>query len=160
MIEINLITVGKLKEKYLKDACAEYQKRLGAYCKINITELGEYKISDKPSDKEIEIGLDAEGKQILSLINPRSYTFSMCIEGRELSSTELSDKIKDISLDGISVINFIIGSSFGLCEQVKRKSDFKLSMSKMTLPHHLARVMLLEQIYRAFSIINNKKYHK
>ena len=160
MIEINLIAVGKLKEKYLKDACAEYQKRLGAYCKINIIELGEYKISDKPSDREIENGLQSEGKQILSVINPRSYTFSMCIEGRQLSSKELSDKINDISLDGISVINFIIGSSFGLCEEVKANSDFKLSMSKMTFPHQLARVMLLEQIYRAFSIINGSKYHK
>lgn len=160
MIEINLIVIGKLKEKYLKDACAEYQKRLGAYCKINITELSEYKISDKPSSKEIENGLAFEGKQILSFINPRSCTFSMCIEGRQLSSKELSDKISDISLDGISIINFIIGSSFGLSEEVKVKSDFKLSMSKMTFPHQLARVMLLEQIYRAFSIINNTKYHK
>lgn len=160
MIEVNLIVIGKLKEKYLKEACAEYQKRLGAYCKINIIELNEYKISDKPSHKAIENGLQAEGKQILSLISPRSYTFSMCIEGRQLSSQEFSDKISEISLDGISVINFIIGSSFGLCDEVKGKSDFKLSMSKMTFPHQLARVMLLEQIYRAFSIINNTKYHK
>lgn len=160
MIEINLIAIGKLKENYLREACAEYLKRLGAYCKINIIELNEYRISDKPSEKEIQNGLQAEGKQILSLIKPRSYTFSMCIEGRELASKELADKINEISLDGISVINFVIGSSFGLCDEVKRQSDFKLSMSKMTFPHQLARVMLLEQIYRAFSIIRGSKYHK
>ncbi|MCD8327738.1 MAG: 23S rRNA (pseudouridine(1915)-N(3))-methyltransferase RlmH [Ruminococcus sp.] len=160
MIEINLFAVGKLKENYLREASAEYQKRLGGFCKISIIEVNEYKISDRPSDKEIAAGLGIEGKQILSLLSPRSYTFSMCIEGKELSSTELSKKLNDISLGGISTVNFIIGSSFGLCDEVKNRSDFKLSMSKMTFPHQLARVMLLEQLYRALGILNNSKYHK
>ncbi len=160
MIEINLIAVGKLKENYLCEASAEYQKRLGGLCKIKVVEVPEYKFSDRPRDKEIAAGLNAEGKQILSLLSPRSYTFSMCIEGKELSSTELSKKLDDISLGGISTVNFIIGSSFGLCDEVKNRSDFKLSMSKMTFPHQLARVMLLEQLYRALGISNNSKYHK
>ncbi len=160
MTEVNIIAVGKIKEQYLKDACAEYRKRLGAFCRINICEVSEYRIPDKPAGKEITLALENEGKQLLSLIKPRSYTFSLCIEGNQMNSENLALKLSEAALNGIPAINFIIGSSHGLSEGVKEQSDYKLSMSQMTFPHQLARVMLLEQIYRAYSIINNKKYHK
>lgn len=160
MTEVNVITVGSIKESYLRDACKEYIKRLGAFCKINVIELDEARLSSKPSDKEIAAALEKEGKNILSHIAPRSRTFALCIEGKQLSSVGLSDRINDLSVSGVSCVNFIIGSSFGLSDEVKQKADFKLSMSEMTFPHQLARVMLLEQIYRAFSILNNSKYHK
>lgn len=160
MTQVNIICVGKLKEKYLKDACAEYEKRLGAFCKINVVEVSEFRVCDDPTNNEIKLALENEGNRILSFIKPRSYTFSMCIEGKDMTSLSLAEKLKELSLNGISVINFVIGSSYGLSQTVKEKSDHKLSMSKMTFPHQLARVMLLEQIYRAYTIINNKKYHK
>lgn len=160
MLTINIITVGKLKEQYLRMAIDEYSKRLTAFCKFNIIEFTEQRLSDNPSQKEIESALASEGKQIQSYITKASYTFAMCIEGKQLSSEKLAEKFNDISLSGKSTINFIIGSSFGICDEIKKQSDFRLSMSEMTFPHQLARVMLSEQIYRAFSILNNSKYHK
>lgn len=160
MTQINIITVGKLKEQYLKDACSEYVKRLGTFCRINVSEIAESRVSLDPSQNEIKLALENEGTQILSLIKPKSYTFSLCIEGSQMASENLADKLCEITLRGTSVINFIIGSSHGLAKSVKDKSDYRLSMSEMTFPHQLARVMLIEQIYRAYTIINNKKYHK
>ncbi len=160
MINVNLIVLGKLKEKYMKEFANEYEKRLSAYCRITITELEPVKLSDNPSQTEIDNALSKETQMILTKIPKNSYVFAMCIEGKQLSSEELSAKIEDIALCGKSSITFIIGSSFGLSDEIKKMSDFKFSMSKMTFPHKLARIMLTEQIYRAFSISNNAKYHK
>ena len=160
MMNVQLIVLGKLKEKYMKDFANEYEKRLSSYCKLTVTELEPVKLSDNPSKTEIDNALNKETQMILSKLPKNSYVFSMCIEGKQMSSEELSAKLDDIALSGKSSIVFIIGSSFGLSDEIKRMSDFKFSMSKMTFPHKLARIMLTEQIYRAFSISNNGKYHK
>lgn len=160
MINVNLIVLGKLKEKYMKEFANEYEKRLSSYCKLTVTELEPVKLSDNPSQTEIDNALTKETQMILSKIPKNSYVFAMCIEGKQMSSEELSAKLQDIALCGKSNITFIIGSSFGLSDEVKKMSDFKFSMSKMTFPHKLARIILTEQIYRAFSISNNAKYHK
>ena len=157
MLNIKIITVGRLKEKYLRDACSEYLKRLKRFGNVQVIELDEYRLSDNPSDREIEKALEIEGNNIKEA---KGYLIAMCIEGKQLSSVKLAEKISQISVDGQSNISFIIGSSFGIAENVKKSADFKLSMSDMTFPHQLARVMLLEQIYRAFQINNNGKYHK
>ena len=159
MQTVKIIAVGKLKEKYLRDAADEYIKRLGAYCKPEIIELKEAFIPENPSEKEIIAALSDEGKAILKAIDGRPFT-ALCIEGRELSSGELSERLEKSAAGGLSEQIFVIGSSHGLSDEVKSKADFKLSMSKMTFPHQLARVMLLEQIYRAFSIAKGGKYHK
>ena len=156
---INIIALGKLKEKYLTDAVSEYTKRLSAFCKAQINELTPVNLPENPSDAEIENALLKEASLIKSKMQ-NGYTIAMCIEGKQISSEELATKISDIGVMGKSAINIIIGSSFGLHDSIKRESDFKLSFSKMTFPHQLARVMLLEQIYRAYTINNNKRYHK
>lgn len=160
MMNVQLIVLGKLKEKYMKDFAAEYEKRLSAYCKMTVTELEPVKLSDNPSQSEIENALAKETKMIKDKIPKNSYVFSMCIEGKQMSSEELSQKLEDIALSGKNSVVFIIGSSFGLSNEIKQMSDFKFSMSKMTFPHKLARIMLTEQLYRGFSISNNGKYHK
>lgn len=160
MMNVQLIVLGKLKEKYMKDFAAEYEKRLSAYCKMTVTELEPVKLSDNPSESEIDNALIKETKMIKDKIPKNSYVFSMCIEGKQMSSEELSQKLEDIALSGKNNVVFIIGSSFGLSDEIKQMSDFKFSMSKMTFPHKLARIMLTEQIYRGFSISNNGKYHK
>ncbi len=160
MLKVNLICIGKLKEDYLRDACKEYSKRLSAFCNLNIVELNEYKLSDNPSDSMINKALEQEGKGILSKLSDRSATVSMCIEGKQINSVELSKFIDDVCSGGTGELNFIIGGSFGLSDEVKSKSDLRLSMSKMTFPHQLARVMLLEQLYRSFMISKGGKYHK
>lgn len=160
MMNIHLIVLGKLKEKYMKDFSAEYEKRLSGYCKLTVTELEPVKLSDNPSEQEIKNALDKETQMIKGKIPKNSFVFSMCIEGRQMSSGELSKKLEDIGLSGKNNITFIIGSSFGLSDEIKQLSDFKFSMSKMTFPHKLARIMLTEQVHRALSITNNGKYHK
>ena len=161
MIKINLITVGKLKEKYWRDACAEYAKRLSAFCDLQIVELAESRLSDSPSQKEITIALENEAKAMSQYLERKqALNIAMCIEGRQFASATLADKLNDYFVSGYSTINFIIGSSFGISEQVKKQCQLKLSMSEMTFPHQLARVMLLEQIYRCFQIQNHTKYHK
>lgn len=160
MITVNIICVGNLKEKYLKDAVGEYQKRLKAFCKFEIIELPEQKLPDNPSEKEIITALSKEAEKIVSKIPKGSAVIPMAIEGNQLSSEKLAGKLNELSLTGFSSVSFIIGSSFGLANEVKQKATFLLSMSPMTFPHQLARVMLCEQIYRAFSINNNTKYHK
>lgn len=161
MLNVNLITVGKLKESYLREACAEYQKRLQAFCKLNIVELNESRLPDSPSEKEIKTALSNEGKAMMSLLSGNScYNITMCIEGKQLSSVKFAEKLEKISVDGKSTVNIVIGSSFGIADEIKAMSDFKLSMSEMTFPHQLARVMLLEQLYRTFQINSGGKYHK
>ena len=149
-MNVTLICVGNLKEKYFKDACAEYTKRLGAFCKFNIVEVNEEKLPDKPSQSDIDNTIKKKGAMI----------FAMCIEGTLISSEQLADKIQTAGLDGKSELVFIIGGSWGLSDEVKRISNARISMSRMTFPHQLARVLLCEQIYRAFQINSNGKYHK
>ncbi len=160
MLNIHLIVIGKLKEKYLTNGCEEYIKRLSSYCKLTIYQLDEYKIADNPSEAQIDQCLQEEGKKIIAKIPKSAVVIPMCIEGKQLSSTELADKFVSYSNNGKSHIAFIIGGSHGLSPEVKNLADYKLSMSKMTFPHQLARLMLLEQIYRGLSIIGGSKYHK
>ncbi len=157
-MKINLIVIGKLKEDYLRSACAEYIKRLGRFCTFELHELDECRLSDNPSEKEIASALKKEAEQIKKYA--KGFIVPMCIEGKQLSSVELSEKISDAGVSGQSTVTFIIGSSFGLDDEIKTMGSLKLSMSKMTFPHRLARVMLLEQIYRAFQIAGGGKYHK
>jgi 23S rRNA (pseudouridine1915-N3)-methyltransferase len=160
MLSVTLLTVGKLKEKYLTDACAEYAKRLSAFCKLNILELPEYRLPDNPSDAEIARCLEKEGESILAKIPKDAYVFPMCIEGKMLTSPQLAEKLAAVPVAGKSHIVFVIGGSCGLSDAVKARGDFRLSMSPMTFPHQLARVMLLEQVYRGFMIQAGNKYHK
>ena len=160
MLNITIIAIGKLKEQYLRDASAEYQKRLSTLCKLNIVELNPEKLSDNPSAKEIENALNNEAKKIIEKIPKGAKVYSMCIEGKQRTSEELSAEIDSLAVEGVSNIVFIIGGSFGLSDEVKKLSAFRLSMSKMTFPHQIARIMLLEQIYRAMQISLGTKYHK
>ena len=157
-MNINLIVMGKLKEDYLRSACAEYIKRLGRYCSFELHELDECRLSDDPSDKEIAAALKKEAEQIKKYA--KGMIVPMCIEGKQLTSPELSQKMTEAGVSGQSTVTFIIGSSFGLDDGIKSMGALKLSMSKMTFPHQLARVMLLEQIYRSFQISSGGKYHK
>lgn len=157
---IQIISLGKLKEKYLTDAMKEYEKRICAFAKFSVTELEPERLPENPSDGEINTALDNEAAKILSKIPQNALIIAMCIEGKQLSSEGLAKKINEAALGGKSNICFIIGSSHGLSEKVKASAQLRLSMSEMTFPHQLARVMLSEQIYRAFTIINNRKYHK
>ncbi len=160
MQNVTLICIGKLKEQYLRDAVAEYVKRLSTLCKLSIIELPAEKLSDNPSQKEIENALENEGKKILEKIPKGAYVYTMCIEGKQKTSEELSREMEDLAVRGFGNVAFIIGGSFGLSEKVKEASNYRLSMSKMTFPHQVARVMLLEQIYRAAQISAGTKYHK
>lgn len=157
-MNINLIVIGKLKEDYLRSACAEYVKRLSRFCTFELHELDECRLSENPSEKEIAAALGKEAEQIKRFA--KGMIIPMCIEGKQLSSTDFSDKIASAGVNGFSTVTFIIGSSFGLAPEIKAMGQFRLSMSKMTFPHQLARVMLLEQIYRAFQISGGGKYHK
>lgn len=158
-MNITVIGVGKIKEKYFTAAIDEYAKRLSRFVKLNIIEIPDEKIPDNASDKEMEQIKQKEGAKILEKIPANSFAVTLCIEGKELSSTELAKKIADISMTSSS-ITFIIGGSLGLCDEVKAKSALRLSFGRMTLPHQLMRVVLLEQVYRAFKINNNESYHK
>jgi len=159
MIKVNLITLGKLKEKYLVAACEEYKKRLKGYCNLEIIEIEPVRLPDKPSQGEIEKALLKEAEIINSKIPQGSGVFAMCIEGKQLSSEQLAEKIQSSSNMGQS-LTFIIGSSHGLSEEIKKRADVRLSVSAMTFPHQLFRVMLLEQIYRGFKINEGSAYHK
>ena len=158
-MNFTIICVGKLKEKYLEDACKEYKKRL-SHQKLEIIEIPPEKLSDNPSENEIKNALTKEGMKILSKIPNSSRVFALCIEGRQRSSEEFSREIDKIALNGNSNAVFIIGGSFGLSDEVKNAAHEKISMSKMTFPHQVARVMLLEQLYRAVQISKGTKYHK
>ncbi len=160
MFEITLITVGKLKEKFYLSAAAEYEKRLGAYCKFKLWELPEARLPEDPSPAEIQMGLEKEAELILDRIPKAAWFCVFTPEGKLLSSEALADKLRDIKIAGKSSACFLIGSSFGMAPRVKEQADFRLSMSPMTFPHHLARVMVLEQLYRAEAIQAGSKYHK
>ena len=159
MVSVILLVVGKLKESYWREACAEYAKRLKAFCTFSIVELPESRLPDDPSPALIEKALEEEGEKLLAAAKG-SAVIPLCIEGKELSSPQLAQRLEDLASRGVSSVSFIIGSSFGLAERVKRAGAVRLSMSPMTFPHQLARVMLCEQIYRAFQIQNHGKYHK
>ena len=160
MLNIKIIATGDFKENYLREACAEYKKRLGAWCKLEEIILKEERLPENPSQAQIDKALEAEAKRIFEKISPRSYVIAMCVEGKQLSSEELAEKIEQIQGNGISEIALIIGSSFGLSPEEKSRADYKLSISKLTFPHQLLRVILHEAVYRALSIINGAKYHK
>lgn len=160
MLHTEIIYLGGEKETYYKQAANEYIKRLGAFCDFSEKVIKDEKLPQNPSESTINAALEKEADRILSEIKPRHLKIAMCIEGKQLSSQELSEVLDSVPDRGLSGITFIIGSSEGLSERVKKSCDIRLSMSKMTFPHRLARVMLLEQIYRAFSICSGKKYHK
>lgn len=160
MINLNIICIGRLKEQYLRDASAEYIKRMQSVCKLTVTELAAEKLSEKPSQKEIDKALETEGKRILEKIPKGAAVFTMCIEGKQRTSEELSAELDSLASSGVSNAVFIIGGSFGLSDEVKNAGRYKLSMSKMTFPHQIARIMLLEQLYRASQISMGTRYHK
>ena len=160
MFEVTLITMGKLKEKFFISAAAEYEKRLKGYCQFKLLELPEVRLPDNPSPAEISAGLDKEADLIFTKIPKGAWFCVLTPEGKMLSSEALADKMKDVKVSGKSSACFLIGSSFGMAQRVKDRADFKLSMSPMTFPHHLARIMVLEQIYRAEAIQAGSKYHK
>ena len=160
MFDITLITVGKLKEKFYLSAAAEYEKRLGAYCRFRLLELPEVRLPENPSPAEIAAGLEKESEQIIAKL-PRGTWFCVFTpEGKELSSEAFAGKLREVKLSGKSSAAFLIGSSFGMAQRIKDMADFRLSMGPMTFPHHLARIMVLEQIYRAEAIQAGSKYHK
>ena len=159
-MKITLITVGKIKEKYLKDAIAEYSKRLGKYCKLEIVEVADEKTPDNASEVVEDSIRSKEAERILKYVKDDAYVVTLEINGKQLTSEELADKIEKLGVQGTSHITFIIGGSIGLGKEVLAKSNYALSFSKMTFPHQLMRVILLEQIYRSYRIINGEPYHK
>ncbi len=158
-MNISIVCIGKIKESFFRGALEEYSKRLSRFAKLDIIEVRDEKIPDNPSEKEIDAILEKEGAAVLTKIPKNSRIIAMCIEGKELSSTQLAEKIREISMTA-SHITFIIGGSLGLSDKVKAAADFKLSFGKITLPHQLMRVVLTEQIYRAFKINAGENYHK
>ena len=160
MFDITLITMGKLKEKFYISAAQEYAKRLGAYCRFSLVELPEQRLPENPSPAEISAGLEKEAELILSKIPKGAWLCVFTPEGKELTSEQFAQKLSEVKISGKSAACFLIGSSFGMAQKVKDKADFRLSMGKMTFPHHLARVMVLEQLYRAEAIQAGSKYHK
>lgn len=159
-MKITLITVGKIKERYLRDAAAEYVKRLGKYCKLEIIETADEKTPDHPSETMEEAIRAKEAERILKYIREDAFVITLEIQGKQLSSEELAEKIETLGVQGKSHIIFIIGGSIGLGRDVLAKSDLALSFSRMTFPHQLMRVILLEQIYRSYRIIQKEPYHK
>lgn len=158
-MNVNFIAMGKLKDSFFREACAEYQKRLGAFARVTVKEPQPEELPQNPSPAQIEKALGKEAALIEEQIKT-GFRIALCVEGKQLSSEGLAQKLDALGVGGVSTVNFIVGSSFGLSETLKRECDFRLSMSPMTFPHGLARVMLFEQVYRAFSILGNSKYHK
>lgn len=159
-MKITLITVGKIKEKYFTDAIAEYAKRLSRYCKLEIVEVADEKTPDNASEGLENQIKEKEGERILSKVPESAYVVALAIDGKQLSSEELADKMEKWNVNGVSHLVFIIGGSLGLTQKVLNRADYSLSFSKMTFPHQLMRVVLLEQIYRSFRIRNHEPYHK
>ncbi len=160
MLKVNIIAVGSLSEPHWRAACDEYRKRLSGRVDVTETEIKEERLKNDPSEAEIKRALEAEAEKIISAIPKKSLVVPLCIEGKQFSSEELAKKIDGAASSGKSGICFIIGSSFGLSDRVKALGDVKLSMSELTFPHQLARVMLYETVYRSFSILSGGKYHK
>ena len=159
MVNVKLIAMGTLKEAYLRDAAAEYEKRLGAFCHFELVQLKEERLSDDPSDAEIKNALEKESVKILEQIPSRAYCIAMCVEGEQLSSEQLASKL-DAVVNTTGDVCFVIGSSYGLSDKVKQRAQMRLSVSKLTFPHQLMRVILLEAVYRVFNIQRGTKYHK
>ncbi len=160
MMEIRLLCVGRMKEPFYTAAADEYLKRLGPMCNISVTELPEEHLPENPSDAQVDAALKKEGDQILKKTLPGSTIIALCIEGVQMSSLQLADQLRGWMVHGQSRLTLVIGGSFGLHSNIKEAAHLRLSMSAMTFPHHLARVMLLEQLYRAFQIIGGSPYHK
>ena len=160
MFEITLIAMGKLKEKFYLSAAAEYEKRMKGYCQFKLLELPEIRLPEDPSQAEIAAGLEKEADMIFSKVPKGAWLCVLTPEGKLQSSEDLARKMKDVKLSGKSSACFVIGSSFGMSPRIKEKADFRLSMSPMTFPHHLARIMVMEQLYRAEAIQAGSKYHK
>ena len=159
-MRITLVTVGKIKEKYLEQAIAEYSKRLSRYCRLEIIQVADEKTPEGASSAVEEQIKEKEGERILSQIREGAYVIALAIDGQMLDSVELSQKISKLGIDGISHIVFVIGGSLGLSSRVLKRADYKLSFSRMTFPHQLMRVILLEQIYRSYRLISGEPYHK
>lgn len=159
-MNIKIIAVGKLKEKYLKQGIAEYVKRLGSYCKLEIIEVNDEKAPENLSDKEMELIKEKEGERILAKVSDQSYVFALAINGKQYESIAFSDQINQLGIQGKSNITFIIGGSLGLSNQVLKRADQEISFGKLTFPHQLMRLVLVEQVYRAFRIMNGHAYHK
>lgn len=160
MLNVKLICVGKLREPFYIEAFNEYSKRLGAYCKFECVELNETKLPASPSDKEIAAALDKEAVEIERAIGRDAYVIAMCVEAKQIKSEAFAEKLNRLAVSGKGRLCFIIGGSYGMADRIKQRADMKLGMSEMTFPHHLARVMLAEQIYRGFKINEGSKYHK
>lgn len=159
-MNIRIVAVGKIKEKYIQDGIKEFSKRLSRYCSLNIVEIDDEKAPENLSVKEMEIVKAKEGEKILAKIPQNSFIISLEIQGRQISSEDLSKKIDDLMISGVNDITFIIGGSLGLSQEVSNRSNYKLSFSKMTFPHQLMRLILLEQVYRGFRIMKGEPYHK
>ena len=159
-MRITILCVGKVKEKFYRDAIDEFSKRLSRYCKLEIVEVTDEKTTEEASETEIRMIKDREGERLLKNMKEDAYVICLCIDGKQLDSEELSDKINKLGVQGNSHIYFVIGGSLGLSEEVIKRADYKLSFSKMTFPHQLMRVILLEQIYRSYRIMNHEPYHK
>ena len=159
-MKIKVVTVGKLKEKYLKDGIAEYSKRISRFAKLEMIELADEKTPDKASESENQKILEIEGQRILSKVSDRDFVIVLAIEGKTLSSEEFSKQLEEASIKGFSTLTFIIGGSLGLAQDVKKRSNLSVSFGRLTLPHQLMRLVLVEQIYRAFTIQQGSPYHK
>lgn len=159
-MQVEIICVGKLKEKYLKDACSEYIKRLSRFCTLSVTELKDEPVPEQASDAQTEQAIVREGERILQKISDRDFVVSLCVEGKSLSSESFAKELCQVFQKGASRLVFVIGGSCGLSENVKKRSNLRLSFSAMTFPHQLMRVILLEQLYRAYKINANESYHK
>ena len=159
-MKITILCVGKVKEKFYQDAIKEFQKRMSRYCKLDIVEVADEKTQEQSSDLEIQIIKDKEGERLLKHIKEDAYIICLAIDGKQLDSVELSEKMNQLFVTGNSHICFVIGVSLGISDNVLKRANYKLSFSKMTFPHQLMRVILLEQIYRSFRIMNNEPYHK
>lgn len=160
MLAVKFICVGRMREKFYIDAFSEYTKRLQSLCKFEIVEPNEQRLSENPSDREIKAALDKEAQDIMKAIPSDAYVVAMCVEGKQMPSEGMAELIAARENSGKPKLCFVIGGSFGLADSVKQRADMKLSMSKMTFPHHLARVMLIEQLYRGFKINEGSRYHK
>ena len=160
MLNVKLICVGKMREKFYIDAFEEYRKRLQAYCRLELVEITEQRLSDRPAEKEITAALEREGQEILKAVPADAYLVALCVEGKQMPSEGMAELIAARENSGKPKLCFVIGGSFGLSPTVKSRADRKLSMSQMTFPHHLARVMLIEQVYRGFKINEGSQYHK
>ena len=159
-MKITILCVGKVKEKFYRDAIDEFSKRLSRYCKLEIVEVADEKTDEQASETEIRLVKEKEGERLLKNIKDDAYVITLCIDGKQLDSEELSEKIEKLGVQGVSHIYFVIGGSLGLSEAVLKRANYRLSFSKMTFPHQLMRVILSEQIYRAYRIMNHEPYHK